>query len=154
MPDVTVRVAVPVVFGGNTSDTDAMPSVVLVSLGTMPSVVLTCTGVPSATIRPVGPTTLALMFVALPQVAEAARGMTVILDGGVRRGTDVLKALALGADFVFLGRPFLYAASVGGEAGVRHAIELLSSEVGRDMALMGVSDLSEVRPELLTKTRG
>ncbi len=90
----------------------------------------------------------------LPQVAEAARGMTVILDGGVRRGTDVLKALALGADFVFLGRPFLYAASVGGEAGVRHAIELLSSEVGRDMALMGVSDLSEVRPELLTRTRG
>jgi L-lactate dehydrogenase (cytochrome) len=89
----------------------------------------------------------------LPQVAEAARGMTVMLDGGVRRGTDVLKALALGADFVFLGRPFLYAASVGGEAGVRHAIELLSSEVGRDMALMGVSDLSEVRPELLTRTR-
>jgi len=91
---------------------------------------------------------------ALPQVAEAARGMTVILDGGVRRGTDVLKALALGADFVFLGRPFLYAASVGGEAGVRHAIELLAAEVGRDMALMGVSDLSEVRPELLTRTRG
>jgi L-lactate dehydrogenase (cytochrome) len=90
----------------------------------------------------------------LPQIAEAARGMTVMLDGGVRRGTDVLKALALGADFVFAGRPFLYAAAVGGEAGVRHAIELLASEVGRDMALLGVSDLSEVRPELLTRTRG
>ena len=63
------------------------------------------------------------------------------------------EALALGADFVFAGRPFLYAAAVGGEAGVRHAIELLASEVGRDMALLGVSDLSEVRPELLTRTR-
>ena len=90
---------------------------------------------------------------ALPQIAEAARGMTVILDGGIRRGTDVLKALALGADFVFAGRPFLYAAAVGGEAGVRHAIELLSTEIGRDMALLGVSDLSEVRPELLTRAR-
>jgi L-lactate dehydrogenase (cytochrome) len=89
----------------------------------------------------------------LPQIMEAARGMTVMLDGGIRRGTDVLKALALGADFVFVGRPFLYAAAVGGEPGVRHAIELLSSEVGRDMALLGVSDLSEVRPELLTRTR-
>ena len=54
---------------------------------------------------------------------------------------------------MFAGRPFLYAAAVGGEAGVRHAIELLSSEIGRDMALLGVNDLSEVRPELLTKTR-
>ena len=89
----------------------------------------------------------------LPQIAEAARGITVILDGGIRRGTDVLKALALGADFVFAGRPFLYAAAVGGEAGVRHAIELLASEVSRDMALLGVSDLSEVRPELLTRAR-
>ena len=90
---------------------------------------------------------------ALPQIAEAARGMTVMLDGGIRRGTDVLKALALGADFVFAGRPFLYAAAVGGEAGVRHAIELLAAEVGRDMALLGVSDLSEVRPELMIRTR-
>ena len=44
---------------------------------------------------------------ALPQIADAVRGMTVMLDGGIRRGTDVLKALALGADFVFAGRPFL-----------------------------------------------
>jgi L-lactate dehydrogenase (cytochrome) len=90
---------------------------------------------------------------ALPAVLEAARGMTVMLDGGVRRGTDVLKALALGADFIFLGRPFLYAASVGGEAGVAHAIGLLSSEIGRNMALLGVTDLSEVRPDLLVQNR-
>jgi len=89
----------------------------------------------------------------LPQIIEAARGMTVMLDGGVRRGTDVLKTLALGADFVFIGRPFLFAAAVGGEAGVRHAIELLATEISRDMALLGVTDLSEVRPELLSRNR-
>jgi len=89
----------------------------------------------------------------LPQIVDAARGMTVMLDGGIRRGTDVLKALALGADFVFAGRPFLFAASVGGEAAVRHAIGILSSEIARNMALLGVRELSEVRAELLTRTR-
>ena len=74
---------------------------------------------------------------ALPQIAEAARGMTVMLDGGIRRGTDVLKALALGADFVFAGRPFLYAAAVGGEAGVRHAIELLAPRSAANGAARG-----------------
>ena len=52
----------------------------------------------------------------LPEVAAEAGGMTVMLDGGVRRGTDVIKALALGAQFVFIGRPLFYAAVVGGEA--------------------------------------
>ena len=61
-----------------------------------------------------------------------AGDMAVMLDSGVRRGTDVLKALALGADFVFVGRPFLYAAAVGGEAGVRHAINLLWEEIDRE----------------------
>ena len=86
---------------------------------------------------------------ALPGIVEAARGMTVMLDGGVRRGTDVLKALALGADFVFAGRPFLFAASVGGEAAVRHAIGILATEIARDMALLGVRELSEVSAGLL-----
>jgi len=58
-------------------------------------------------------------------VVAQAGGMTVMMDGGIRRGTDVLKALALGAQFVFVGRPFLYAAAIGGEAGVRHGIRLL-----------------------------
>ena len=86
---------------------------------------------------------------ALPEVVAEAGGMTVMLDSGVRRGTDVLKALALGAQFVFLGRPFLYAAAVAGEAGVRHAILLLSEEIDRDLALLGCPDLAQLGPESL-----
>ena len=55
----------------------------------------------------------------LPEIAAQSKGMTIMVDGGVRRGTDVIKALALGAHFVWIGRPFLYAAIAGGEAGVR-----------------------------------
>ena len=87
----------------------------------------------------------------LPEIAQAAKGMAVILDGGIRRGTDVLKALALGADFTFLGRPFLYAAAVGGEAGLRHAITLLWEEIHRDMAMLGITDLGELSPEFLRR---
>ena len=91
---------------------------------------------------------------ALPAIAAAAGGMTVMMDGGVRRGTDVLKALALGARFVFLGRPFLYAAAIAGEAGVRHAIALLEGEIDRDMALLGINTLAEMREERLVPARG
>ncbi|TMH42276.1 MAG: alpha-hydroxy-acid oxidizing protein [Betaproteobacteria bacterium] len=84
---------------------------------------------------------------ALPAVAAQAGGMTVMMDGGIRRGTDVLKAFALGAQFVFVGRPFLYAAAIGGEAGVRHGIRLLSEEIERDMALLGITQLSEMTRE-------
>lgn len=85
----------------------------------------------------------------LPAIKAQAGSMAVMLDGGVRRGTDVLKALALGADFVFLGRPFLFAAALGGEPLVRHAASLLSQEIDRDMALLGVSDLAMLGPERL-----
>ena len=89
---------------------------------------------------------------ALPPILDAVgRGMAIMLDGGIRRGTDILKALALGADFVFLGRPFLFAAVAAGEPGVRHAIELLSTEISRDMALLGISDLAEIDPTLIAK---
>jgi L-lactate dehydrogenase (cytochrome) len=81
----------------------------------------------------------------LPDIVAAASGITVMLDGGIRRGSDVLKALALGADFVFVGRPFLYAAAIGGEAGVLHAIELLSQEVNRNMGLLGINRIGETR---------
>jgi len=90
----------------------------------------------------------------LPGIAAQAGGMTVMMDGGVRRGTDVLKALALGAQFVFVARPFLFAAAIAGEAGVHHAIALLRSEIDRDMALIGIKDLTEMRRELLTTARG
>jgi L-lactate dehydrogenase (cytochrome) len=76
-------------------------------------------------------------------VAEAG-DMTIMIDSGIRRGTDVLKALALGARFCFIGRPFLYAAAIAGDAGVAHAIGLLQSEIRRDMAFLGVASLDEV----------
>lgn len=80
----------------------------------------------------------------LPGIVAACPEVPVMIDSGFRRGTDVLKALALGAKFVFIGRPFNYAASVAGEAGVRKAITLLREEVSRDMAMLGVNQLSEL----------
>ena len=87
----------------------------------------------------------------LPEIASEAGGMTVMLDGGVRRGTDVIKALALGADFVFVGRPLLYAAIAGGQAGVERAISLLRDEIDRDLALMGIRSVSEITSDLVRK---
>jgi L-lactate dehydrogenase (cytochrome) len=77
--------------------------------------------------------------------------MTVMLDGGIRRGTDVLKALALGAQFVFVGRPFLYAAVTGGEAGVHRALTLLRDEVDRDMALLGIRTIGEISSDFVRR---
>ena len=68
----------------------------------------------------------------------------VILDGGVRRGTDVLTALALGAKAVSFGRPYLYGLAAAGEAGVRRAFEILANEVRRDMALLGARNVAEI----------
>jgi L-lactate dehydrogenase (cytochrome) len=89
----------------------------------------------------------------LPEIVAAVGGMPVMMDGGVRRGSDVLKALALGAQLVFVGRPFLYAAAIGGELGVLHAIELLSTEINRNMGLLGINRLAEMRPELLLRLK-
>ena len=89
----------------------------------------------------------------LPECAAEAGGMAVILDGGVRRGTDVLKALALGAQFVFIGRPFLYAAAVAGQEGVAHGIELLRQEIDRDMAMLGITRLEQMTRERLRRIR-
>jgi L-lactate dehydrogenase (cytochrome) len=87
----------------------------------------------------------------LPEIAAEAKGMTVMVDGGIRRGTDVIKALALGAHFVWIGRPFLYAAIAGGQAGVQRAISLLKAEIDRDLALLGIRKLSEITPDLVRK---
>ncbi|MBA2962361.1 MULTISPECIES: alpha-hydroxy acid oxidase [Ramlibacter] len=81
----------------------------------------------------------------LPDVVAAVPDVPVMMDSGVRRGNDVLKALALGARFVFVGRPFLYAAAIGGQAGVRHGIDLLQQEIHRNMALLGITRLEQVR---------
>ncbi len=85
----------------------------------------------------------------LPQILEQFKDGPVMLDSGVRRGSDVLKALALGARCVFLGRPFNYAAAVGGPAGIDHAISLLEQEVSRNMALMGVTGVGQLSPDCL-----
>ena len=82
----------------------------------------------------------------LPEVVAAAGDMAVMLDGGVRRGTEVIKALALGARCVFVGRPMLMAAAVGGQAGVARAIELLQAELHRNLALMGMSGCGQLTP--------
>ncbi len=89
---------------------------------------------------------------ALPEVSAASGSLAVAMDSGVRRGTDVLKALGLGAQFLFVGRPFLYAAAVGGRAGVKHAISLLSLEIDRNMAMLGCRTLTEMRSALLVPT--
>ena len=89
----------------------------------------------------------------LPGIVDAAGKMTVMMDSGIRRGTDILKALALGAQFVFVGRPFLYAAALGGDVGVRHAIKLLKDEVDRDMALLGITSLAQMKRELLMELK-
>jgi L-lactate dehydrogenase (cytochrome) len=92
---------------------------------------------------------------ALPGVVDAVGGsLTVMMDSGIRRGTDVLKALAFGAKFVFVGRPMNYAASIGGEAGVRHAIELLRLEVWRDMGMLGMNRLTEMGVDRLVRVGG
>lgn len=80
----------------------------------------------------------------LPEILEQAGGMTVMLDSGVRRGTDAMKALALGAHAVFVGRPFNYAASVAGEDGVRHALQLMRDEIARNMGMLGITRLQEL----------
>ena len=80
----------------------------------------------------------------LPQIRDAARDMVVLIDGGLRRGGDVLKARAAGADFVLVGRPFLYAAAVAGQAGVSRAIAILRQEIDRDLALIGCPDFKNL----------
>jgi lactate 2-monooxygenase len=88
---------------------------------------------------------------ALPAVVSAIDGRAdVLLDSGVRTGSDVLKALALGAKAILIGRPYIYGLGLGGEAGVRHVLRTLLAELELSMALAGYANLSDVGPELLT----
>lgn len=89
---------------------------------------------------------------ALPAIVAAAPGLCIMLDGGVRRGTDVLKALALGAHCVFVGRPAMYGLAVGGQAGAAHALNLLRREIDVDLALLGCPDVALLAPEYLAAT--
>jgi 4-hydroxymandelate oxidase len=81
----------------------------------------------------------------LPRVMDAVRGeVEVLMDGGVRRGTDVLKALALGARAVLIGRPYLWGLAADGEAGVRRVLELLRAELELAMALSGRPTIASI----------
>ena len=71
------------------------------------------------------------------------------VDSGFRRGTDVVKALALGADAVWLGRATLYGLAAGGQAGVEHALDILQGEIDRTIGLLGCSSVAELRPEMV-----
>ena len=75
--------------------------------------------------------------------------LPLMVDSGFRRGTDVLKAMALGADFVFVGRPFNYAAALAGQAGVAHAIGILAREIDSAMGLLGLNSLEDLGPDQL-----
>jgi len=86
----------------------------------------------------------------LPAVAAVVRRrVPLLMDGGVRRGTDVLKALALGADAVLLGRPVLYGLAIGGQAGVEAVLRTLRSELELAMALSGCTSLAAIGRELV-----
>ncbi len=87
---------------------------------------------------------------ALPEVIEAVDGrVEVLVDGGIRRGTDVLKALAFGARAVLVGRPILRGLAVDGEAGVRRVLELLHTEFDQTMALCGCRNVDEITGDLI-----
>ena len=87
---------------------------------------------------------------ALPAISSAVGNrITVLLDGGVRRGVDILKARALGAQGVLTGRATLFGAMAGGEAGARRALEILSTELVRAMQLSGVPSVAQIGPHLL-----
>lgn len=86
----------------------------------------------------------------LPEIVKAVAGRAeILIDSGVRRGTDVIKALALGANAVMIGRPYLYALAAGGEAGVDRMFALLRAELSRDMALLGCTKISDLNPDFI-----
>ena len=84
-------------------------------------------------------------------VAAVGSKVPVLLDGGVRRGSDMIKARALGAQAVCAGRPTLYGASAGGEAGALRALAILADELYRSMQLCGTRTIAEIDRDLIAK---
>lgn len=86
----------------------------------------------------------------LPSIASAVNGdADIVFDGGVRRGTDIVKALALGATAVALGRAYLWGLAAAGEAGVSRALSILEAELARDMALLGRTNIASLTRDLI-----
>ena len=93
-------------------------------------------------------------FDALPAIVDAVAGrLPVLMDGGVRRGSDVVKALASGAACCLIGRPQLWGLAVGGEAGVAHVIDIFRREIDRTMGLMGAASVGDIGAHCLTPKR-
>jgi lactate 2-monooxygenase len=89
---------------------------------------------------------------ALPAVVEAVGSrLTVLFDSGIRCGADMLKALALGARAVLLGRPYVYGLGLGGEAGVRHVLRALRNDFELTMRMAGFAGLAELGPDALQR---
>jgi len=88
---------------------------------------------------------------ALPDIVEAVDGrIEVLIDGGIRRGTDVLKAIALGAKAVGVGRPIIWGLAVDGEEGASHVLQILRKEFELSMRLCGATAVDEIEKELLS----
>jgi L-lactate dehydrogenase (cytochrome) len=91
----------------------------------------------------------------LPEIVDAAGGrLDVLLDSGVRRGSDIVAALALGARAVLVGRAHLYGLAAAGEPGVRHAIDILAGELRLTMALSGVTRVADLDPGMIRSASG
>jgi isopentenyl diphosphate isomerase/L-lactate dehydrogenase-like FMN-dependent dehydrogenase len=89
----------------------------------------------------------------LPEAVAAAKGrLEILLDGGIRRGADVVKALALGAKAVFIGRPIYWGLAVGGQQGVSRVLEILREEIEITMAKCGRSTIASIDSTVVVKT--
>jgi L-lactate dehydrogenase (cytochrome) len=87
----------------------------------------------------------------LADIVDVSGNMVVMADSGIRRGTDVIKTLALGAKATFVGRPFNYASAVAGQRGVAHAIALIVAEIHRDLGMLGITELSGINKDVLVR---
>lgn len=87
---------------------------------------------------------------ALPEIVRAVGSqMTVMIDGGIRTGTDVFKALAIGAKCIFVGRPVLFGLAVNGQSGVENVLNILRNELDGAMALAGVNKVAEINDKFI-----